>query len=407
MDKLKKYARLIVETGVNLKKGQTLVVGAPVECAEFARLVASAAYKAGARDVVMNYNDEAFSKIRFMSAPEEVFDEFPEWRKQMMIGYARQGAAFVTIASSDPEILKQADPERIARAQRAGATALKEYRQRLMSNQNAWCIASVPTKAWARKVFAGESEERAVELLWDAILRTVRVDADGDPVAAWKAHQARLKQSKDFLNECNFKYLRYKNSLGTDLTVELPDGHIWLSGAELTPDGREFIANMPTEEVFTMPKKTGVNGTAVSAKPLNYHGNLIEDFTLRFERGKVVEYEAKKGREILQKLLEADENAVYLGEVALVPHDSPISNLNILFYNTLFDENASCHLALGKAYPTCIAGGASMSKEELERAGVNDSLIHEDFMIGTKDLEIVGVKQDGEEIVVFQQGNFA
>lgn len=407
MDKLKKYARLIVETGVNLKKGQTLVVGAPVECAEFARLVASAAYKAGARDVVINYNDEAFSKIRFMSAPEEVFDEFPEWRKQMMIGYARQGAAFVTIASSDPEILKQADPERIARAQRAGATALKEYRQRLMSNQNAWCIASVPTKAWARKVFAGESEERAVELLWDAILRTVRVDADGDPVAAWKAHQARLKQSKDFLNECNFKYLRYKNSLGTDLTVELPDGHIWLSGAELTPDGREFIANMPTEEVFTMPKKTGVNGTAVSAKPLNYHGNLIEDFTLRFERGKVVEYEAKKGREILQKLLEADENAVYLGEVALVPHDSPISNLNILFYNTLFDENASCHLALGKAYPTCIAGGASMSKEELERAGVNDSLIHEDFMIGTKDLEIVGVKQDGEEIVVFQQGNFA
>lgn len=407
MDKLKKYARLIVETGVNLKKGQTLVVGAPVECAEFARLVASAAYKAGARDVVMNYNDEAFSKIRFMSAPEEVFDEFPEWRKQMMIGYARQGAAFVTIASSDPEILKQADPERIARAQRAGATALKEYRQRLMSNQNAWCIASVPTKAWARKVFAGESEERAVELLWDAILKTVRVDADGDPVAAWKAHQARLKQSKDFLNECNFKYLRYKNSLGTDLTVELPDGHIWLSGAELTPDGREFIANMPTEEVFTMPKKTGVNGTAVSAKPLNYHGNLIEDFTLRFERGKVVEYEAKKGREILQKLLEADENAVYLGEVALVPHDSPISNLNILFYNTLFDENASCHLALGKAYPTCIAGGASMSKEELERSGVNDSLIHEDFMIGTKDLEIVGVKQDGEEIVVFQQGNFA
>lgn len=407
MDKLKKYARLIVETGVNLKKGQTLVVGAPVECAEFARLVASAAYEAGARDVVMNYNDEAFSKIRFMSAPEEVFDEFPEWRKQMMIGYARQGAAFVTIASSDPEILKQADPERIARAQRAGATALKEYRQRLMSNQNAWCIASVPTKAWARKVFAGESEERAVELLWDAILRTVRVDADGDPVAAWKAHQARLKQSKDFLNECNFKYLRYKNSLGTDLTVELPDGHIWLSGAELTPDGREFIANMPTEEVFTMPKKTGVNGTVVSAKPLNYHGNLIEDFTLRFERGKVVEYEAKKGREILQKLLEADENAVYLGEVALVPHDSPISNLNILFYNTLFDENASCHLALGKAYPTCIAGGASMSKEELERAGVNDSLIHEDFMIGTKDLEIVGVKQDGEEIVVFQQGNFA
>lgn len=406
MDKLKKYARLIVETGVNLKKGQTLVVSAPVECAEFARLVASAAYKAGARDVVMNYNDEVFSKIRFMSAPEEVFDEFPEWRKQMMIGYARQGAAFITIASSDPELLKKADPERIARAQRAGATALKEYRQRLMSNQNPWCIASVPTKAWARKVFAGESEERAVKLLWDAILRTVRVDADGDPVAAWKAHQARLKQSKDFLNECNFKCLRYKNSLGTDLTVELPDGHIWLSGAELTPDGREFIANMPTEEVFTMPKKTGVNGTVVSSKPLNYHGNLIEGFTLRFEQGKVVEYEAKKGREILQKLLEADENAVYLGEVALVPYDSPISNLNILFYNTLFDENASCHLALGKAYPTCIEGGASMSKEELERAGVNDSLIHEDFMIGTKDLEIVGVKQDGEEIVVFQHGNF-
>lgn len=406
-EQLKKYARLVVETGVNLKENQILVVNAPIECAAFTHEIASAAYAAGARDVVVSWNDEILSKIRFNAAPEEVFDEFPEWKKTMYIGYAREGAAFVSIAASDPELLRDVKADRISRAQKASSTALKEYRERMMSNQNPWCVVSIPTKAWAQKVFPQENEAAAVDRLWAAILQTVRIDASNDPVASWKAHQEKLKKSKDFMNACNFQYLIYKNSLGTNLTIELPKGHIWLSGAEYTPDGREFIANMPTEEVFTMPKKNGVNGKVVSSKPLNFHGNLIENFTLTFEDGKVIEYDAEKGKEILQKLLETDEGAGYLGEVALVPHDSPISNLNILFYNTLFDENASCHLALGKAYPTCIRGGEKMSKEERAKAGVNDSLIHEDFMIGTKDLQIIGVKQNGEEITVFKNGNFA
>lgn len=404
---LKKYARLVVETGVNLKENQILVVNAPIECADFAREIASAAYAAGARDVVVSWNDEQLSKIRYVAAPEDVFDEFPEWRKQMYVGYARQGAAFVSIAANDPELLKDVNPDRISRTQKASSTALKEYRDRMMSNQNPWCVVSVPTKAWAKKVFPEETESAAVERLWQAILQTVRVDETRDPVEAWKAHLAKLKKSKDFMNACNFKYLKYKNAMGTDLTVELPEGHLWISGAEYTPDGREFIANMPTEEIFTMPKKTGVNGKIVSSKPFNYHGNLIERFSLTFKDGKVVEYSAEKGREILAKLLETDESAAYLGEVALVPFDSPISNLNILFYNTLFDENASCHLALGKAYPTCLKNGTQMSKAQLAAAGVNDSLIHEDFMIGTEDLSIIGVKHNGEEVVVFEHGNFA
>lgn len=404
--KLEKYARLVVKTGVNIQKDQILVVNSPIECADFARKIAKEAYAAGAKDVVVSWNDEKLSKIRFTDAPDKVFDEFPNWRKEMYLGYAKEGAAFVSIAASDPEILKDVNPDRIARMQKVSGNALKEYRERMMNNKNTWCVVSIPTVSWAKKIFPQLSEAEAVARLWDAILETVRV-GDGDPIAAWQSHLKTLTKSKELMNEYNFTRLHYKNALGTDLTVELPKGHIWLSGAEFTPDGREFVANMPTEEVFTLPKKHGVNGTVVSSKPLNYHGNLIEEFKLTFKDGKVIEYSAKKGQLILEKLLTADESAAYLGEVALVPHDSPISNLNILFYNTLFDENASCHLAFGKAYPVCIEGGDKMDESALEAAEVNDSLIHEDFMIGTADLEITGITQDGKEVAVFKNGNFA
>ena len=404
--KLEKYARLVVKTGVNIQKDQILVVNSPIECADFARKIAKEAYAAGAKDVVVSWNDEKLSKIRFTDAPDKVFDEFPNWRKEMYLGYAKEGAAFVSIAASDPEILKDVNPDRIARMQKVSGNALKEYRERMMNNKNTWCVVSIPTVSWAKKIFSQLSEAEAVARLWHAILETVRV-GDGDPIAAWQSHLKTLTKSKELMNEYNFTRLHYKNALGTDLTVELPKGHIWLSGAEFTPDGREFVANMPTEEVFTLPKKHGVNGTVVSSKPLNYHGNLIENFKLTFKDGKVIEYSAKKGQLILEKLLTADESAAYLGEVALVPHDSPISNLNILFYNTLFDENASCHLAFGKAYPVCIAGGDKMDESALEAAEVNDSLIHEDFMIGTADLEITGITQDGKEVAVFKNGNFA
>lgn len=402
---LKKYARLIVKTGINLQPNQTLVINSPIECAEFTRAIAQIAYQEGARDVVMNWKDELSSKIRFLQAPEEVFDEFPEWQKEFYLSYAQKGAAFISVAASDPELLKEVKPERVMKAQKASSTALKEYRERMMSNKNAWCVVSVPTAAWAKKVFSDLSEEAAIEKLWAAIYKTVRVDQE-NPVAAWEEHKENLKRSMDFLNSHNFKELHYKNSIGTDLRIELPDGHIWLAGSEFTPEGVEFIANMPTEEVFTLPKKTGVNGKVVSSKPLNYNGNLIEDFSLTFKDGKIIEYSAQKGQEILEKLIETDEGSHYLGEVALVPFDSPISNSNILFFNTLFDENASCHLAFGKAYPVCIKDGSDQDKDTLAGRGVNDSLVHEDFMIGTADLSITGITQSGETVSVFKNGNF-
>lgn len=403
---LEKYARLLVKTGLNLQAKQTLVIVSPIECAAFTRTVAQVAYQEGAREVVVNWKDELLGKIRFTSAPDEVFDEFPSWQQELYNTYVKQGAAFLSIAAADPELLKDVDPNRLARAHKASSTALADYRERLMSNKNAWCVASIPTVAWAAKVFPELAPAAAVDKLWDAIFQAVRVNTP-DPVAAWEQHKQELQRSLRFLNDHAFRYLRYRNHLGTDLTVELPAGHIWLGGSEHTADGIEFIANMPTEEVFTLPKRDGVNGTVVSSKPLNYHGNLITDFRLTFKDGKIVEYSAGGGYDILKKLLETDDGAAYLGEVALVPHDSPISRSNILFYNTLFDENASCHLAFGKAYPVCLAGGESMNKDELAANGVNDSLVHEDFMIGTPDLSITGVMADGREVPVFVDGNFA
>ncbi len=403
---LKKYASLIVKTGVNIQKNQILVINSPIECAPFTRIVAQVAYEEGARDVVISWKDELLSKIRFINAPEEVFDEFPQWQKEFYLSYVKQGAAFLSISASDPELMKDVNPDRISKAQKANSTNLKEYRERLMSNKNTWCVASIPTTSWAKKVFPELSESQAIEKLWEAIFKTVRADKE-DPVAAWEEHKNNLKTSMKFLNEHNFKYLHFKSSLGTDLRVELPENHVWLGGSEYTPEGVEFIANIPTEEVFTLPKKDGVNGTVVSSMPLNYNGQLIEQFSMTFKDGKIVDFNAGKGYETLKRLIETDEGASYLGEVALVPYNSPISQLNILFFNTLFDENASCHFAIGKAYPVCIKNGENMKPKELENAGVNDSLVHEDFMIGTKDLKIVGVTYSGEEVPVFKKGDFA
>lgn len=403
---LRKYARLLVKTGLNIQKDQILVISAPIETAYFTHILAEEAYKEGAEDVAINWKDEKFSKIRFLHAPERVFEEFPQWRKDYYDYYANKGAAFLNISASDPEIMKDVDGERLAKASKTAGIALKKHQERMMANENAWCVASIPTEAWAKKVFPELSEEKAVEKLWEAILKTVRVDKE-DPVKAWEEHLNNLKHSMKFLNDYNFKSLHYKNNLGTDLQIELPEGHRWLGASEHTTGGVEFIANMPTEEVFTLPKKDGVNGKVVSSKPLNYHGNLIEDFTLIFKDGKIVDFEAKKGYETLKHLIETDEGSHYLGEVALVPYHSPISQSNILFYNTLFDENASCHLAIGKAYPVCIEGSEEMSPEELEKAGVNDSLVHEDFMVGTEDLEIIGITQEGKEVQIFKNGDFA
>ncbi|MCR5438341.1 MAG: aminopeptidase [Selenomonas sp.] len=404
---LQKYARLVVKVGVNLQKDQILVINSPIECAEFARSIAEEAFVAGAHDVVVSWGDELLAHIRYQRGQKELFTEFPEWRQKFYMDYAEQGAAFVSIAARDPEIFNDIEPEKLKLSQQAAGAALLEYRARLMNNRNTWCVVSVPTVSWAAKVFPNCSEEEAVAKLWQAIFQTVRIEEDKDPVAAWKEHITFLQKAAKFLNDHDFASLHYTNSLGTDLTIELPEGHIWAGGAELSELGIEFAANMPTEEVYTLPKRDGVNGTVVAAKPLNFNGNLIEGFKLTFKDGKVVDYSAEKGEKILKGLLETDEGACYLGEVALVPYDSPISKSGILFYNTLFDENASCHLALGKAYPTCIKDGETMDSVTLLQHGVNDSLLHEDFMIGTRDLAIVGTTKDGKKIPVFANGNFA
>ncbi len=400
-----KYAELLVKTGINLKKNQILVVRAPIECAEFARAITEIAFDAGAKDVVILWNDDGYSKIRYLKGPEALFDTIPSWQKAFYLSYVRQDAAFLSISASDPENFKEVDPLRIQRYSRAFNAEVSEYRQRLMNNENVWCVASVPTPAWAAKVFPNDTVDAAMDKLWEAIYASVRID-ETDAVAAWETHKAALKKQMNHLNELNFKSLHYTNSLGTDLVIELPEGHIWLGGSDFTPDGHEFIANMPTEEVFTAPKRDGVNGRVVSAMPLNFSGSLIDKFELTFENGKVVDYKAEVGYEQLRRLLETDEGSMYLGEVALVPYDSPISNMGILFYNTLFDENASCHLALGKAYPVCLKGGEHMDSDTLIKNGINDSMTHEDFMIGTKDLSIVGTTYSGETIQVFKNGNF-
>jgi len=402
---LEKYADLLVRTGINIQKGQLLVVTTPIECAEFARIVTEKAYDAGAKEVIVRWLDEISDKIRYDMASEEVFDEVAEWVVPYLEGYAKKGAAFLRIAASDPELMKDVDPKRIARQNKSMSIALTDYRARLMGNKNVWCVASIPTEPWARKVFPTVPVEEAVSKLWEAIFKAVRVDQD-DPVAAWTTHQNNLNESLDFLNGHKFKSLRYKNSLGTDVLVDLPENHLWFGGGDASADGYEFVANMPTEEVFTLPHANGVNGKIVSSMPLNHNGNLVDKFSLTFKDGLVVDYDAEKGYETLKELLDTDDGAKRLGEVALVPYDSPISNQKILFYNTLFDENASCHFALGKAYPICIKGGEEMELEDLKAEGANDSLTHVDFMVGTSDLEVTGIKADGSEVKVFENGNF-
>ena len=403
---LDQYARLCVEVGINLQKGQPLVINSPVEGAEFVRLVAKHAYELGAKEVHVNWNDEALIKMKYENAPMEVFEKFPKWYVDGMEEYAENGAGFLSIYSQDPELLKGIDPKKIAANNKSSSMALKEFRKYTMNDLNAWCVVSIPTQGWANRVFPEVSDEEAMEKLWEAIFMATRMDLE-DPIKAWEEHLKNLEEKVNFLNEKASKKLYYKSSNGTDLEVELPEGHIWAGGGGKNSKDVFFVANMPTEEVFTMPLKTGVNGVVHSTKPLNYGGNLIDNFKLTFENGKVVDFEAEEGYEVLKDLLSLDEGAKHLGEVALVPYDSPISNSNIIFLNTLFDENASCHFALGKAYPTNIKGGENMTDEELEKAGVNDSLTHVDFMVGSKDLSIVGETKDGEKVQIFEDGNWA
>lgn len=403
---IENYVELTIRKGVNIQKGQILVINSPVETYDFTRKLVEKAYEFGASEVVVHWSDEVCGKYRYLYGAEEIFDIFPNWQKESLDYYVKKGAAFLSVYASDPDILKEVDKDKVARAKKCKSLALKEFYENLMGNSNQWSVVSVPTKAWAMRVFPELREEFAIAEMWKLILKIVRADKE-NPILEWEKHLAILKGRMDYLNNKNFKKLIYKNSLGTNLEIGLPEGHKWISGGEKSKSGIDFIANIPTEEIFTMPHREKVNGTLVSSKPFIYGGSTIIHFTLRFVEGKVVEYSAQTGEEILGKLLDMDEGARYLGEVALVEYNSPISKSEKVFYNNLYDENASCHLALGGAYPTCISGSENQSEEELKNRGMNNSLTHEDFMIGTADMEIIGVDSEGNETLIMKDGNFA
>ena len=405
-EKLREYARLLIQVGLRVQRGQRLVISSPVECAFFARMCAEEAYAIGCKEVVMNWHDDAMARLKYLHADDSIFDEVALWRSHFFNDHALEGAAYLAISASDPENFKGVDTNRIIRAQQASGKALKDFDRLQMSSGFPWCIASIPIPSWAKTVFPEVSEEQAMEQLWDAIFQAVRVSGDGTAVEKWEQHLATLHQRLETMNRLNFKTLHYTNALGTDLTVELPEGHIWEAGDDITLSGQSFIANIPTEELFTAPLKTGANGVVYSSMPLVHDGAIIDKFHFVVKDGKIVEAHAEKGEETLKGAISVDEGASYFGEVALVPYDSPISNQKILFYNTLFDENAACHIAFGEAYP-CLEGGKKMSKDELKAHGLNDSFTHVDFMIGTADLSIVGTTHDGQQVPIFVDGNFA
>ncbi len=404
-DLLLKYAKLAIIKGINMQKDGILVINSPIECSDFAKMLAEEAYEIGASDVVITYSDEKFKKIRFNNSSKEVLSFFPNFEQDKYNYYVEKNAAFLSISASDPDIFKDVDSDKISAYQNSRRIALEKYHDACNSNKNSWCIISIPTENWAKKVFSEINSKDAVAKLWDAIFTVMRLKED-DPIDAWTKHTELLHKKVSELNTHDFEYLHFTNSLGTDLKVGLVKSHIWCGGEDITQNNLKFIANMPTEEVYTTPRLDKVDGIVFSSKPLSYCGNLINNFSLTFKDGKVTDCNAESGLDILKQLINTDNGSNRLGEVALVPYNSPISNSNIIFYNTLYDENASCHLALGSSYPCCIKNGEKMTKETLKGSCANVSLTHVDFMIGTQDTNIIGVKINGEKVQIFKNGNW-
>lgn len=403
--KLERYAELAVKVGANVQPGQTLVVNAMIDAAPLVRLIVKKAYETGAKQVKVNYSDEIVNRIRYDLAPDEVFLEPPTYYAEEVTELAEQGAAFLTILSSNPDLLKGVDPERISNYQRTYGAAMSKYRQYQQADKMSWTGIAYASPDWAAKVFPDVPAGQQVDKMWDAIFHAVRADLE-DPIGAWEEHIHTLQRKSDELNVKKYHKLRF-TSPGTDLTIELPEGHIWAQAGSHNEKGERFVANIPTEEVFTAPLKTGVNGTVRSTKPLSYGGNIIDNFSITFENGRIVDFSAEQGQDTLTRLISMDEGSHYLGEVALVPHRSPISESGILYYNTLFDENASCHLAIGSAYAFNLEGGKTMTSEQLQASGLNTSITHVDFMMGSKELQITGITHDGKEESVFIDGNWA
>ncbi len=403
---LKKYAHLIVCGGCNLQKGQELFINASLEAAPLVRLVAEEAYCVGAKDVTVEWADDKLTRLRFENAPMECLENFPKWRAQLQNSMAERGAAILSILSSDPQALSGVDSKKLLAYSKAAHLGAKAFYDGMDFGHNVWCIVGAASPSWAKRVFPRCSTVMAMDKLWKAIFHAAYVDTP-DPVAAWQEHRRSFEKCCAFLNEKQFDRLVYHNSIGTDITVGLPKNHIWEGGGSKTVDGVAFYPNMPTEEIFTSPDRTRVNGTVHSALPLSYQGVLIDDFSLTLQDGRIISCSAAKGEDTLKEIIAADDGAKMFGECSLIPKQSPISEMGVLFYNTLFDENASCHFAIGLGFPECIQGGLNMSKEELIQHGINNSSMHVDFMLGTPDLSVTGITADGTEVPVFRDGGWA
>ena len=403
---LRKYAKLIVRSGANVQEGQYVVINAPINAADFAKMCVKEAYDAKASYVDLRYVDDELSKLHYLYANEDKLCEVPKWQLDRTQYAIDNQYCAISIISDIPHMFDDVDSELLAKVNLARRKAMKPYQYYLMNNIGQWTIAAYPNEKWAKKLFPELSENEALEKLFNKILETVRVNEKDDPLELWDKHNKELINHCLKMNEYNFKSLHFTNSLGTDLHVGLVCGHIWQGGQDVTPNGIKFNPNLPTEEIFTMPDRNNVNGKVVATLPLSYNGKLFEDFSFTFKDGKIIDFDSKTEKEFLGKILNMDEGSTRIGEVALISYDSPISNQKILYYNTLFDENASCHLALGACYPTNIKDGENMDENTLLAHGGNISMNHIDFMFGSKDMNIVGTTTDGQQIQVFKDGNF-
>ncbi|WP_273401471.1 aminopeptidase [Traorella massiliensis] len=399
------YAKLAVEIGINLKEGQDVEITASTKCADFVKEIVKVCYADKARSVKVEWLNEEIDKLRWLYEDEKVMSEVLTWQEEKAKHRAETLPCKIYVDDADPDAYNGIDLKKYAAVRKARYSVLKKYSD-MEDNRNQWVIVAIPSVKWAKKVFPALSDDEAVSKLWEAIIKTMRLDQK-DPVQAWKDHIDDLQEKSNKLNEMNLDYLEYKSSNGTDLTLKLQPNHYWISARETNMLGNDFTANMPTEEVFTMPKRDGVDGVVVSTKPLSLQGQLVENFKVTFKDGKCVEVTAEKGQDVLENMLNMDENSRHLGEVALVPYDSPINQTGLLFSNTLFDENACCHLAFGEAFKNNIRGYENMSEEDFKKVGFNESINHVDFMIGSDDLDIVGVDHDGNRHQIFKNGVWA
>lgn len=407
-DKLRQYAQLLVRVGMNVQDKQPVFIRSSVEALELTHLVVEEAYIAGASDVRVEYADPRLKRLKFEYESLDHFEnnDVKSYDVEARMDFVKRGAANLAILTEDPDLLSGIDASKLKAYQLQYSKAYKGYMEASQKNQFPWVVAAFPSKAWAQRVYPNKSVEDAYSTFIDEVFDIVRVDGD-DPIQNWKSHVKNLSVHADKLQKKQYKALHYLSE-GTDLVVGLPKGHIWEDATSyVNGDQQAFIANIPTEEVFTAPDRNNVNGYVTNKLPLSFNGNIIDGFTLTFKDGVIVDFKADKGEDVLRDLLDTDEGARRLGEVALVPDDSPISNRNTIFYNTLFDENASCHLAIGSAYGFNIEGGTEMTTEEKIASGLNDSNVHEDFMIGSADLTIYGILEDGTKELVFKNGNWA